>query len=406
MRDSLLAIAVLVIAVLVIASRGFCLGQQAIPDLTAGEVVTRNEATWAKLSRYSLRLDTKGHMQIGSGVIGKDDVKKVQAHDFTTSALVYRDGDRYCCSFPVGDALNVTKEIHDKDLFVFLGKRNVQISDLAKAPPPPAKYMFGGEIAKFLMAPTTSLRKWVDDAKPSIERDKNDEGEVIYVLQGKFTTTIDRPGQRVLETDEIAVTINAERGFLIEQIDFVCAKQESLLAPKVHQWHVQGWREVGKGLHFPESIRSETRYWNFDDTSWFEWSVSDFEIAPSHLEKQFEYVIAEDAVVRDETGRPGTVPLSIWGKDGKPKKILSENELRVIGIEEQRVMKCRVMEARLRELFPGLRVKASYDATSKDFHSQVHDAEGVLVQEFKTEQALDDWETNQELQNADGVLDR
>ncbi len=139
-------------------------------------------------------------------------------------------------------------------------------------------------------------------------------------------------------------------------------------------------------------------YWNSPQKNWLKATFSDVQVDPADLEKQFQYEIAEDSVVFDTTGRPGIAPVSIWGADGKAKKIYARREDYDL---EQRAKNlaesAKRQEKAIAHLFPGCTLKVTWNEQVGDFQTIVYDEKGEVLLEFKNTAELAGVESVQEL---------
>lgn len=373
---------VLCLALFAMTSAEFCFGQQATSELTADEIVARHEATWKKLERLSLLLEMRANLL--SSVMHKDgELLSMRPYEMETSGRVYVDGEKSCFVSKQNKRGPESKEIRDGKYLISASAERVHIMPLTKVPGPVDKFIFGKCVAKGILVPQITLREWVNRAKPKLEASKNAVGEVICTLRGKLTTHIGRPNQGYDGTDEVIVKVNVDRGCFIERIEFACEKQDAKLAPKNCIWETQSWQDVADGVCFPARVRTEVSYWNLADKQTYDWRISEVKLSPQGLEKIFDYEIAENAVVFDETGHTGPEPVKIWGADGKPKKTYATEKEYYRELEAKNNSQvARELENQVSKMFEDCQATSTWDEKTRNFRTVVRASDGKTIHEF------------------------
>ena len=211
----------------------------------------------------------------------------------------------------------ISKEIIDKDLLVSINSDRASVGLVAKKHPRAIDFLLGRGISMHLMAPTKTLREWCAEAQPSLAEKLNDSGETCWVLAGKFQSQAKAAPSELDRTDDLVVTLNAARSYMIESIVFTSAKQDHLLTPKETSWTVSKWQSLTEGQSFPVKVEWNLTFWNMPANNWLKGTISNVVLDPANLEEQFKVEFIEGSVVFDTTGRPDVARENL-GADGKP----------------------------------------------------------------------------------------
>jgi hypothetical protein len=396
-----------------------CFSQDSTSDLSAKDIVARHEATWKKLSRVRFDLESQNQLaRLATAVrfdlsgkrITETNMHEVQTH---VKGAVYLDVERSSARFKVIDHRVVndasmsavqereqeeTRELHDQGMIISISPKRVLIEKFAAPYPKTSAFMLGQGISIAMMATQVSLRAWVAEARPVVTKSVNAAGETCYVLAGDFKTNTTPTREPTYRTDKVTVTLNADRGCLIERIQFACEKQERRLSIKTTTWDVLAWHSLDKGLYFPAQVAWSTECWDDPHQDWLRATFANVQLNPTDLAKQFEYSYPAGALVFDRTGRPGTSAVSILDADGKVAKTYASKEefdRETRAIEMQKLAKSQ--EEFVAKMFPGCTVKVTRIEEKDDFHTIVYKEDGAVLHEFKSNEELAIAESVQEI---------
>jgi hypothetical protein len=410
---------VLSLALFVPLFENICIGQDTTPEITADEIVARHEATWKKLSRVHFDMESQNQLtrmskgerlDLNGKRVTETNLRQVQ---ISVKGTLYLDSDRSSARFRMIDhrvvndesisslherEMEETRELHDQGMIISISPKSVNIEKPPAPYPKTSSFVLGQGISMAMMAVQVPLRDWVAETRPVVTKSKNASGETCYMLAGDFKTNTTPTRAPTYRTDKVIVTLNADRGCLIERIQFALEKQEVFLSTKSSTWEVLAWHNLENGLSFPAQIEWGTECWDDPHKDWLKATFANVKLNPPDLAKQFEYSSPAGAVVYDSTGRPGTFAVSIWGADGKPSKTYAnkeefDRETRVI--EMQKLVKSQ--QEFVAKMFPGCTVKVMRLDEKDDFHTIVYDESGAVLQEFKSNEELAVFEGMQEV---------
>lgn len=397
MRASVLRI---VVTISLAASLGSVasLGQEKPSEVTVEEIVSRHEATWEKFEKLVIKGMSKrlvhrtwlSNQENGRQVEGEgihEDVHEMRLFlDGTNQSLVTRQIHE---AYPTP---NEEREWRVDGIVTQLSRNQVNISHEQFAGNSEAM-RFGRSLNRGTTPTVTTLQDWVKQAKPTVEPIKNEQGEECWQLKGKFHNNYQLEGYPPVDhVDDLSLVVNANRGYLIERMEFVAAPGAAWSSAT---WGVSKWYLLPGGVSFPAKMRMEMtgakakKIPNDDGKRWSEFEVVEVTINPPELEKSFEVRFRPGTVVYDHTKRPGTTSVAIWGEDNKPKQVFATLEDYQ---KHGRAVRGRANLSHLisatESLFPGCEVKGTYDESADAPHIVIRDPDGTLIREFRNEEEL------------------
>lgn len=410
-----------VIGLVFLAGIGWILSAP-VPFLSAQELVRKHEATWSQLRH--LRIDIDDHYSFCHGSkesrmrqgasgeftdeFGLQTALVVHAGESRERREIYLDGERCAQITNQSEFRRIDEEIvegktfrtaeyaiqrdrpsrcfYDGELSYAIGDSEVTIRRRPETVASGGGIYFGEGISIGLFPATKSLRQWVAESRPTVRRIKNSAGETCYQLKGKMRSQVLSGTFNLFRDDELTVTVNADRGCLIEQLAFQCPDLQSdyALSTRKMAWRVANWLALSNGGSFPAAANCAFEYREIERTSWRRWKVREIELNPPIHTDLFDRTIPEGSVVYDKTKRPGHPAVAIWGVGNKPVKTFATLKEYFANLEQVEAQNHFENWAyTVANLFPGCVVKAA-EGNGASFPLLVCDQNGEVIREIRS----------------------
>ncbi len=390
--------------------------------LTAEDLVARHEATWSRLRH--LRMDIEDHYSYchGSkesrmieGVNGEFSNERgfqtalvVHTGESTERREIYLDGERSAQVTHQSEFRRIDEEIvegktsrtaeyliqrdrrsrcfFDGELSYVFGDTEVTIRRKPETNTSGGGIYFGEGISIGLFPATKSLREWAAESRPAVRRVKNSAGEICYEMKGKMRSQVLSGTFNLFRDDELTVTVNADRGCMIEQLAFKCPdlQSEHVFSTRKMGWRVTSWRTLSNQSSFPAAANCEFQYREIERTSWRRLKVREIELNPPIDRELFDRTIPEGSVVYDKTKRAGHPAVAIWGAGNNSLRTFATLKEYIATLEQEEAQNRFENRAyNVANLFPGCVVKATGEGRTA-FPLLVCDQNGELIREIGT----------------------
>lgn len=366
--------------------------------LTADEIVSRHEVTLAKYKRYAVQLQTKSRRsrcgkfsEVGS-LRRTTEGHVVLTDENDDRARFFVDADRLCAYFLSADGKREEKEILERDLSIRYSPMRVNIHP--QEFPYNRFYVswrFGSSIGTSCFHRQQSLREWVAEAHPSVTFDEpTSTRDALWRLTGKFKTDLAYSGEaNADQAVDATIVLNASKGFLIQEMDFIFPASDLKLKIARSNWTVQSWHKLEGEEYFPEKTRCDISFRNLDICDSVESHFENIRLNPLEMNEQFVLRLEENTVVYDYTKRAGYPAVRIWGPFDKAKQTYRTFE------EFHSAMNARTtaqvagkIQGEVAKLFKGYVVTTEWRRNEKVFKTKVTDSSGIAIHEITQTQEM------------------